>query len=241
MRTILVILGLVGTAAHAQVANTSYGNNALNTATTGGGNSAFGDSPLNQNTNGRNNSAFGVLALYGNTSGTSNSSVGYGALEHNTTGNENTAFGTNALNTNGPGSSNLALGLDALYTNGNGNSNTALGYSALGLNRAGSNNIGVGNKAGYFILQSNNIDIGATGNKADSGVIRIGTAGTQKATYVAGVRGVKVTGGQAVVVSATGQLGISSTKILPAPPAALTEADIRRIVREELAAQRAAH
>ena len=42
-------------------------------------------------------------------------------------------------------------------------------------------------------------------------VIRIGTQGTQKATYLAGVRGVNVTGGVAVMVTSTGQLGVVSS------------------------------
>jgi hypothetical protein len=45
---------------------------------------------------------------------------------------------------------------------------------------------------------SDNIDIGNTGVARDSGGIRIGTQGTQQATYVAGISGVTVAGGVGV-------------------------------------------
>ena len=51
----------------------------------------------------------------------------------------------------------------------------------------GSNNIGIGHDAGYNLTSgSNDIDIGNEGVAAESGIIRIGTAGTQTATYIAG-------------------------------------------------------
>jgi hypothetical protein len=55
---------------------------------------------------------------------------------------------------------------------------------------------------------SNNIDIGNQGVAAESGTIRIGTTSTQTATYIAGIYGTSVTG-SAVVVSSTGQLGVT--------------------------------
>ncbi len=39
-------------------------------------------------------------------------------------------------------------------------------------------------------------------------MIRIGTQGTQKFTAIAGISGVKVAGGAAVLVNAKGQLGV---------------------------------
>src|SRR5262249_6387427 len=58
---------------------------------------------------------------------------------------------------------------------------------------------------------SNNIDIGNGGVAAESNVIRIGTSGTQTATFIAGIRGVVVAGGQPVGVSASGQLGVRAS------------------------------
>ncbi len=53
---------------------------------------------------------------------------------------------------------------------------------------------------------SNNIDIGDLGVAGESGIIRIGTAATQTASFIAGINGVPVSGAQ-VTVSSTGQLG----------------------------------
>jgi hypothetical protein len=75
-------------------------------------------------------------------------------------------------------------------------------------NTAGSNNIGVGQNAGSSVTTgSNNIHIGAAGSSGDAGKIRIGTQGTQTATYIAGISGSQVTGA-AVYVTSTGQLGV---------------------------------
>ena len=48
---------------------------------------------------------------------------------------------------------------------------------------------------------------------AESGTIRIGTAGINLATFVAGIRGVAITGGQAVGVNANGQLGVKPSSV----------------------------
>src|SRR5207245_2516413 len=54
----------------------------------------------------------------------------------------------------------------------------------------------------------NNIDIGNAGAAGEARKIRIGTVGTQIATFIAGIHGVAVTGA-AVVVSSSGQLGVA--------------------------------
>ena len=54
---------------------------------------------------------------------------------------------------------------------------------------------------------SNNIDIGNVGSAGESRHIRIGTQGTQRNTFIAGIRGVTVAGGVGVVVDANGHLG----------------------------------
>src|SRR5207248_2038976 len=54
---------------------------------------------------------------------------------------------------------------------------------------------------------SNNIDIGAAGATGESGKIRIGTKGTQNATFIAGISGKTVANGVGVIVNANGQLG----------------------------------
>jgi hypothetical protein len=66
----------------------------------------------------------------------------------------------------------------------------------------------VGTGAGYYLTYgSNNIDIGNEGVATESGKIRIGTAGTQTATYIAGIESAKITGA-AVYVTSSGQLGV---------------------------------
>ena len=54
---------------------------------------------------------------------------------------------------------------------------------------------------------ANNIDIGNLGVAAESNTIRIGTQGTQTATYIAGIFNSSASG-DAVEVSNTGQLGM---------------------------------
>ena len=57
----------------------------------------------------------------------------------------------------------------------------------------------------------NNIDIGNAGVAGEAGVIRIGTIGTQTATFIAGIRGVPIIGGTEVGVNASGQLGVRAS------------------------------
>jgi hypothetical protein len=187
--------------------NTMYGTNALSHNTTGTDDSAFGFSALFQNTTGSGNTATGWYALYFNGSGSNNTATGIAALEANGTGTGNTATGAGALANNGKGKTNTATGLNALYFN-SGNDNTAVGAYALQDNSSGGNNIGVGVEAGFYLTTgSNNIEIGNQGAAADANTIRIGTEGTQTAAYVAGIFNATVTGGCAVMVASTGQLG----------------------------------
>jgi hypothetical protein len=205
--------------------NTAVGAYALNLNTTGASNTALGAAALQFDTTGSYNTASGFFALYSNTTGiyntgagayalnlnttgTDNTAFGVAALQHNTTGADNTASGFQALLDNTTGAKNLADGADALSKNTVGNDNTAIGVAALGSNTSGSNNIGVGNHGGSGLTTgSNNIDIGNPGLAPDSGTIRIGTAGTNKTAYIAGIENAKVTGA-AVYVTASGQLGV---------------------------------
>jgi len=91
--------------------------------------------------------------------------------------------------------------------NTGGTGNTAVGDGALGSNTTGNYNIGIGNGGGYYLdTGSNNIAIGNYGVTGDNGIIRIGTAGTNMATFIAGISGTPVVG-DAVVVDSNGQLG----------------------------------
>jgi hypothetical protein len=187
--------------------NTAAGAFALKN-NTGNNNTANGYTALYYNTTGYYNTANGAFALYSNTAGLFNTANGYAALEDNTTGSSNTANGAYALQNNTTGYYNMANGFNALWSNTTGNNNTAEGNDALINNTTGSNNIALGYQASFNrTTGSNNIDIGNPGAAGKSNIIRIGTNGTQKNAYIAGISGVTVANGVGVIVDTTGHLG----------------------------------
>jgi hypothetical protein len=207
--------------------NTASGANALFSNITGNANTASGYEALYSNTTAEENTAAGYYALYANTTGNKNTASGALALIANTTGSYNTASGYQALTSNTDGIRNTASGAWGLYSNTHGNDNTADGHDALHSNTVGSNNIGLGANAGFNVTSgSNNIEIGNEGTSSDGGTIRIGTSGSQAATYIAGIENAKVTGA-AVYVTSSGQLGVSASseryKTAIAPMGAGTE------------------
>jgi hypothetical protein len=192
--------------------NTAIGVSALYFNTAGGNNTATGYGALTQNTTGIQNTASGVSALNNNTTGAADAAFGALALFSNTTGSSNTASGTSALSNTITGSNNTASGGSALNDNTTGSDNTASGFSALVFNTTGSNNVAIGSSAGANLTTgSSNIDIYDAGVAGESNTIRIGTVGTQTATFIAGINGTGVTGGAAVVVNSAGQLGVLSS------------------------------
>ena len=60
---------------------------------------------------------------------------------------------------------------------------------------------------------SNNIDIGPPGVAGEANTIRIGAAGKQTATYIAGISGVTVAGGVGVIIDGNGHLGTNRNLI----------------------------
>jgi hypothetical protein len=209
--------------------NTATGSQALWRNTTGNNNNAYGETALMSNTTGPFNNAFGNGALASNTTGDRNTAIGEGAMTTSTTGYQNTAVGVSALRNNSTGFYNVAIGQDACNLNGSGSGNTGVGWQALLSNRAnnstavgmdalvhstGSNNVSLGANAGINLTSgSNNIDIGAPGVAGESRKIRIGTAGTQTATFIVGIRGATVPSGVGVIVGPNHQLGtVQSSK-----------------------------
>ena len=74
---------------------------------------------------------------------------------------------------------------------------------------SGANNIVLGQNAGQNITTgSNNIQIANIGAKKDDSTIRIGDVAVQKKTFIAGISGVTLSGGAAVMVNTKGQLGV---------------------------------
>ena len=126
--------------------NTSFGDGALKTNTTGQLNTAFGQEALFLNTTALSNTAIGSGALRSNTAG-QNTAVGAGALYTNIVGAINAAVGTSALGSNTTGSANSALGSNALTSNTTGSENTAVGQSALDSNTTASSNTAIGYNA----------------------------------------------------------------------------------------------
>jgi hypothetical protein len=163
----------------------------INTTSGDNDNVAIGDTALFDNTTGAGNTATGSFALNSNTTGEGNTATGGGALANNTTGILNTAAGAGALTGNITGSRNTAAGVDALF------------------NSTGSNNVGIGQAGGSNLTSGNfNIDIGNSGVVGESNTIRIGAAGQQTATFVAGIfNAVKEKKACDVTVDAAGQLG----------------------------------
>ncbi|MGA2190670.1 MAG: tail fiber domain-containing protein [Steroidobacteraceae bacterium] len=193
----------------------------------GGGNSAFGSNALELNTTGSENTASGLAALELNTTGSDNTASGSRALELNTTGSANTASGYQALQSNTTGDTNTASGWLALTSNQTGSNNTATGVLALAA-ATGSNNIAAGASAGRNVTTgSDNIEIGNDGAAGDNKVIKIGTEGTQKKAFIAGVYSNTAVSGLAVVIGSNGELGAVSSsrrfKTAIAPMGANTE------------------
>ena len=198
------------------VNNTVTGVDALVNDTSGSNNTADGYGALYENTTGYFNTGTGEAALTTNTTGYYDTATGGAALFYNTTGSGDTGTGAGALQYNTTGSGNTSTGALALFTNTTGSNNTATGYNA-GLNlTTGSSNIMEGSLAGqnFKSTESNNIDIGNQGATGESGVIRVGTPGSQKATYIAGITGVTPSGSPLpVVINASGQLGTGASAV----------------------------
>ena len=130
---------------------------------------------------------------------------------NNTIGRNNTADGLQALNNNSIGSNNAGVGVNALLSNTTGNLNVALGINSMVRNTTGSSNIALGaNAGGNLTIGNNNIDIGNAGVAAEANTVRVGMQGTHRRTFIAGISGVAVAG-SAVVVNASGQLGIAAS------------------------------
>src|SRR5207245_7004715 len=77
-------------------------------------------------------------------------------------------------------------------------------------NTSGSTNTALGALAGANLTTgNNNIDIGANvlGKAGESNTIRIGSKGTQTATFIAGIYGKTVASGAGVIIGSNGVLG----------------------------------
>ena len=99
----------------------------------------------------------------------------------------------------------VAFGGLALTNNTTGSNNTAIGTAAL-QNATGTENLAIGYHAGLSLTTGDdNIYLGSFGAASESNTMRLGSAQTR--TFLAGVNGVTSTGGVAVFINSSGQLG----------------------------------
>jgi hypothetical protein len=169
--------------------NTANGAMALELNLSGNNNTANGFLALGNNITGSYNTADGSGALGGTSAGTGGGNTGSGAnaLYSYTSGYNNTAAGYRALYSETTGFDNVGIGVATLQASPAGSQNTGVGTYVFQLMTAGSGNIGLGYSAGENLTSGdNNIYIGNHGSSTESGIIRIGTQGTQTLTYIAG-------------------------------------------------------
>jgi hypothetical protein len=149
----------------------------------------------------------------GGTTALANTAFGNFSLAALTFGNGNAALGSSALFHNSSGGQNAAVGQGALMSNVTGSGSTAVGQNALNQATTGGN-IAVGSNAGGNITAGGgNIDIGNAAPGDESNTIRIGNTATQTATFIAGINGATSSGGTAVFVNASGQLGTTTSSL----------------------------
>ena len=146
--------------------NTSFGDLALNSTTTGSSNAALGNNALRDLTSGVSNTAAGTQAMQFTTTGFANVAMGTQTMLFNTTGQGNAAVGTYSLRANTTGVENTVMGTVASANNTTGSYNATYGKEALSTNTTGDYNVALGYYAGRLagIAGSKNNFIGANAN-----------------------------------------------------------------------------
>lgn len=76
-------------------------------------NTSFGEQALRTNTSGDQNTAIGRSSLFANNIGGGNTSIGFVSMQSNASGNNNTAVGLASISSNTSGSNNVAVGLNS--------------------------------------------------------------------------------------------------------------------------------
>jgi len=128
--------------------NSAYGNNSLFSVTTGSDNTAYGSSSLGNITTASFNTAIGSESMFSALGGAQNTAIGYQSLRNVGAGSNNTSVGYQAL-LNNTGASNSALGWSSLKTMTTGTQNVAIGYNALTAATTSINNVAIGFQAQY--------------------------------------------------------------------------------------------
>jgi len=184
------------------------------------------------NTTGQNNTFTGNGAGYLNTTGSNDTLIGssagasFSAVSNNTflgyeagyasTADHSTYVGSQAggNSTGGSGCCNTFTGFSAGFSITSGYYNAFYGDDAGSNTAAGHDDVFIGNAAGTNNTSgSKDIYIGNEGPSSgtESTTIRIGTEGTQTATYIAGIYDETSSSGVAVYVDSNGQLGTATS------------------------------
>jgi hypothetical protein len=108
------------------------------------------------------NTRVGFSALENNATGSQNTVMGYEAGLSVTSGASNTSYGYRTLRACSTGFNNVAVGKDTQLSVQDGDGNVAVGNSALESNISGNYNVCIGHFAGYGLLGSGNVLIGAS-------------------------------------------------------------------------------
>lgn len=184
--------------------NVAVGANALQSLLTGQDNIGVGSGALQANDTGTQNTAIGAFAGNANQAGGANTFIGANAALVSTSSSNDIIIGTNAYTSYTGNGANVVIGVEAAPNLLTGTANVIIGTQANGDN--------------YTSSESSNVLIQSLGVTGESHTIRIGNPGNsfgeQNRCFIAGITGVTITGGAAVLCDGNGQLGtvVSSLK-----------------------------
>ena len=219
------------------VRNVAFGNLALKSITTTSQNSAFGHDCMSNSAGATSasNCAFGYQTLKAVTGG-SNCAFGTQCANAMTYGNDCVAIGRAAMGIMTAGANqSVAIGNFAANCAATPINSVIIGYIACQGNSGDlTGNVIIGDSSGAYTANTRSVLLGASAGAGastttdcvyisnvgpasgtESGVMRIGTDGTQTKSFMSGIRGVTTTAIDAlpVLISSTGQLGTVSSSI----------------------------
>lgn len=195
--------------------NTSFGESALVSNTTGGSNVAIGGQALNANTTQSRNVAIGMFSSRLATAN-DNTAVGATTLYNTTTGNNNVVVGKDAGYSITTGVGNIYLGVGIYPTTGS--NNIGIGLNALQNLTTGSRNVMIGRYSTAANASVADSVVLGDAASANSNSVVIGSAATDDyfgSCVVLGRNAVATAANQFVVGSASYPTGTITTETLP--------------------------
>jgi len=148
--------------------------------------------------------------------------LGKNALSSFVMGSDMTGVGYYSMSAATSGSSSVGIGSGALKNLVTSYNNTAVGFNSgyqLSTSATGNTFLGVYAGGNYTTGESNNICISNQGVIGDSGVIRIGTSGTQNSAYVSGITNTSQSPGTNVQIVTIQTSGGASPNLVGITPA----------------------